>query len=543
MNLDRRTAVAALAGAGLLWGTSVPLTKLALDWLPPAWLTVTRFGLAAVVLLFAVRFRVGAAWSPAVLGWGAVGYGGSILVQNAGITRTSVSHAALLVGATPVLVAVLATLRHRRLARPVAWAGAALSFGGVGLVAAGGGGGSTFAGDALVLASLVLSAAFTVAQAGLLPGRDPVAVTALQFLAAAVAALPVAAATEGLPALPASPGALLAAAGLTLAGTLAPSTLFAYGQARVSAEVAGAFVNLEPLVGAAAGAAAFGDPVGLAQAAGGAAILSGIVLSSLPMLRPIHPGRVKTAPPPSMPESPRASAAPAAPAGSAELDHQHLAEPGPVDLEAVAAGPGAQAGRPPPAAVGAGQVGRGRLEHMDQARLPPVVLEADPVPGGAQPVAADDHRAAQRRRRVPVGHRGTVQPALGGRPEQHRVHRPVANRHGRHLPPRRQPRADRGRGRAGAVATEAGQPQRPPQRRRGGRRRRRRGHAHDRGRPGRRGRRARLSVIGEVQQPACDREPADCGQDGQHQPPSPPAHQPHPLKRAAPCYSLFDPVP
>ncbi|HSK37815.1 MAG TPA: EamA family transporter, partial [Actinomycetota bacterium] len=122
MNLDRRTAVAALAGAGLLWGTSVPLTKLALDWLPPAWLTVTRFGLAAVVLLFAVRFRAGAAWSPAVLGWGAVGYGGSILVQNAGITRTSVSHAALLVGATPVLVAVLAALRHRRLARPVAWA-------------------------------------------------------------------------------------------------------------------------------------------------------------------------------------------------------------------------------------------------------------------------------------------------------------------------------------------------------------------------------------------------------------------------------------
>ena len=519
MNLDRRTAVAALAGAGLLWGTSVPLTKFALDWLPPAWLTVTRFGLAAVVLLFAVRFRVGAAWSPAVLGWGAVGYGGSILVQNAGITRTSVSHAALLVGATPVLVAVLAALRHRRLAQPVAWAGAAVSFAGVGLVAAGGGGGSSFAGDALVLASLVLSAAFTVAQAGLLPGRDPVAVTALQFLAAALAALPVAAATETLPALPASPGTLLAAAGLTLAGTLAPSTLFAYGQARVSAEVAGAFVNLEPLVGAAAGAAAFGDPVGLAQAAGGAAILSGIALSSLPLLRPVQ-----------------------RPLGSTELDHQHPAEPGPVDLEAVAAGPGAQAGRPPPAALGAGQVRRGRLEHVDQAQLPPVVLEADPVPGGAQPVAADDHRAAQRRRRVPVGHRGTVQPALGGRPEQHRVHRPVANGHGRHLAPRRQPRADRGRGRTGAVAAEAGQPQRPLQRRRGDRRRRRGGHAHDRGRRGRRGRWARPPVVGEVQQPAGDREPADRGQDGQHQPPSPPAHQPHPLKRAAPCYSLLDPA-
>ena len=135
MTTDRRTAVAALTGAGLLWGTSVPLTKLALEWLPPGWLTVARFGLAAAVLLAAVRFRVGTAWSPAVLAWGAVGYGGSILVQNAGIARTSVSHAALLVGATPVLVAVIAAVVHRRLARPGAWAGSALSFAGVALVA------------------------------------------------------------------------------------------------------------------------------------------------------------------------------------------------------------------------------------------------------------------------------------------------------------------------------------------------------------------------------------------------------------------------
>ena len=53
------------------------------------------------------------------------------------------------------------------------------------------------AGDGLVLMSLALSASFTVAQARLLPGRDPVAVTAVQFLAAALATLPVAA--EGAP--------------------------------------------------------------------------------------------------------------------------------------------------------------------------------------------------------------------------------------------------------------------------------------------------------------------------------------------------------
>jgi O-acetylserine/cysteine efflux transporter len=294
MKLDRRTAVAALAAAGLLWGTTVPLTKLALEWLPPGWLTVARFGLAAAVLLAAVRFRVRAACSPAVLAWGAVGYGGSILVQNAGITRTSVSHAALLVGATPVLVAVIAAVRHRRVARPVAWMGFAVSFVGVGLVAAGGGGGATFTGDGLVLASLVFSASFTVAQARLLPGRDPVAVTAVQFLAAALASLPVAAVTEGMPATAGGPGSLLATAGLVLVGTLAPSTLFAYGQVRVSAEIAGAFVNLEPLVGAAAGAVVFGDPAAMTQAAGGVAVLTGIALSSLPLLARVPGGQVAT---------------------------------------------------------------------------------------------------------------------------------------------------------------------------------------------------------------------------------------------------------
>src|SRR5215207_764767 len=220
MNLDRRTAVAALAAAGLLWGTTVPQSKLALEWLAPGWLTVVRFGLAAAALLAADRSRARTAWSPSVLAWGAVGYGGSILVQNAGIARTSVSHGALLVGATPVLVAIVAALRHREIARPVAWLGFAVSLAGVGLVAAGGGGGATLAGDGLVLASLLFSASFTVAQSRLLPGRDPVAVTAAQFTAAGLAALPVAAVTEGAPAAPGRPGALLATGALALAGTL-----------------------------------------------------------------------------------------------------------------------------------------------------------------------------------------------------------------------------------------------------------------------------------------------------------------------------------
>ncbi|HEX2819330.1 MAG TPA: DMT family transporter [Streptosporangiaceae bacterium] len=287
MNISRRYAVAALVAAGLLWGTTVPLSKLALQWLSPGWLTSARFGLAAAVLLaVAAKTRPGlrAAFTPKILASGALGYGGSVIVQNAGITRTSVTHAALLIGAVPMLVAVIAAGWHRTVARPVAWAGFVVSLAGVGLIAGGGGGGATLGGDGLVLISLLISATVTVAQARLLVGRDPVAVTAVQFVAAAVAALIFTVITAGAPPVPAGPGPVLAVGALATGGTLLPFTLFAFGQSRVSAEVAGAFLNLEPLVGAIAGVVIFANPFGPTQAAGGAAIMAGIALSSLPLL-------------------------------------------------------------------------------------------------------------------------------------------------------------------------------------------------------------------------------------------------------------------
>jgi O-acetylserine/cysteine efflux transporter len=285
MNLDRRRALVALTVAGLLWGSTVPLSKLALGWLPPGWLTAIRFAVAAAVLLTITRSRVRAVCSPAVLAWGAAGYGGTVLLQNTGITRTSVSHAALLIGTAPVLVAIIAVVWHHSVVRPVAWAGFAVSLGGVGLIAAGGGGGANLGGDGMVLASVLLSAIFTVGQTRLLRGRDPIAVTAVQFLGAALVTAPFSALTEGVPPAPAGTASLLAVVALIAGGTLLPFTLFAFGQSRLPAEIAGAFLNIEPLVGAVAGVVVFGDPAGPAQLAGGAAILGGIALSSVRLPR------------------------------------------------------------------------------------------------------------------------------------------------------------------------------------------------------------------------------------------------------------------
>jgi O-acetylserine/cysteine efflux transporter len=283
-------AVTALAAAGVAWGFSVPLSKAALTWLPPGWLVFVRFALAAAVLLVTVdRGALRAALRWQVLAWGAVGFGGSVLVQNMGIDKTSVTHAALLIGTGPVLVAIIAATWRHNVARPVAWAGFTVSLGGVAVVATGNGGGASGAGDALVLASVLIVAAMTVAQGGLLEGQDPAAITAVQFLGAAVAVLPVAVCTSGLPHVPPPGGAgvvaVLAVAALTLVGTLVPFTLFAYGQHKVSTEVAGAFLNLEPLVGALAGVIAFGDPAGPRLLVGALAIVGGIVMSSVPGLR------------------------------------------------------------------------------------------------------------------------------------------------------------------------------------------------------------------------------------------------------------------
>jgi hypothetical protein len=197
----------------------------------------------------------------------------------------------------------------------------------------------------------------TVAQGRLLAGRDPVAVTAVQFLGAALGSLPIAAVSEGVPAAPPGAGVVLAVAALALAGTLLPFTLFAFGQSRVSAEVAGAFLNLEPLVGAIAGAVVFGDPVGLVQAGGGAAILAGIALSSLPLLAGRRVAR-------------RAAAVVATGAGAG-------AEAGTVSASVAAERAGASvgvgAGR---AGVGAGRVGAELPRRTKPPSLEPAVVRA-----------------------------------------------------------------------------------------------------------------------------------------------------------------------
>src|ERR1700761_9350843 len=198
MTSSRRTAILSLAASGVLWGLSVPLSKLALAWLNPAWLTVARFALATPVLAYIGRRGLRAALTPAVLAAGAIGFGCVVLLQNSGVARTSVSHASVIIGVVPMLVALIAAGLRQSRTGVLAWAGYGVALLGIALIAGHGGAGATDRGDALVLASATLSALCIALQPRLLEGRDVAAVTAVQFAAGSLAALPFAALHGGL---------------------------------------------------------------------------------------------------------------------------------------------------------------------------------------------------------------------------------------------------------------------------------------------------------------------------------------------------------
>jgi drug/metabolite transporter (DMT)-like permease len=284
MNLrGNNSAILALLTAGTLWGLTVALSKVAIDWLGPYWLTVARFAVAAPILAWIGRRGLRDVLRPGLVLSGAFGFGAVILLQNAGIQHTSVSHAAMIVGAVPVLVALITAGRGHGAGRPLTWFGYGLALLGIVLVAHGGGGGATGGGDLLVLGSATVSAAFIAYSPQLLHGRDPAALTAVQFAGGALVSLPVALLINGgAPAGGGSFGHILAFGALATVGTVVPFWLFAYGQAHVPAQLAGVFVNLEPVVGAVVGWVAFGDPISASQMLGVMTVIAGIALSALP---------------------------------------------------------------------------------------------------------------------------------------------------------------------------------------------------------------------------------------------------------------------
>jgi drug/metabolite transporter (DMT)-like permease len=274
----------------LIWGTNYSVVKAALREIPPAPFNALRVAIASLLFLAAIaarRVRSGAAapFSPrdrvSVLVLGIVCHFIYQVFFISGLGRTSAANTALIIGCTPVLIALMtAALGHEHIGR-TRWFGTLLSVLGIYFVVGhGGGAGDSLAGDAMMLGAVICWSAASVGSRGLLARHSPVAVTGWSMTVGAVCY--VAATAPQLARL--DYAAVGAAAWLALAASAALALFSAYliwftGVQRLGPARTSAYSNMVPLVGMLVAWAALGEPLGVPKLAGAAAILIGIGLA------------------------------------------------------------------------------------------------------------------------------------------------------------------------------------------------------------------------------------------------------------------------
>jgi drug/metabolite transporter (DMT)-like permease len=174
-----------LLGTVLLWALNVTVTKYVINhgFQPLAYATI-RY-LAATSLFWAFTYARERSFTIHLSDTKLVALAGTLIFVNQlcfvyGIKLTNASTMGLLLGTTPIFIGILATLLSLELLGRRFWAGAVLSFLGVGLVASGNGGFSGRVGGlALVLATPLTWAAYSVAIVPLMRRYSPFKISAL----------------------------------------------------------------------------------------------------------------------------------------------------------------------------------------------------------------------------------------------------------------------------------------------------------------------------------------------------------------------------
>ncbi len=175
-----------LLGTVLLWALNITVTKYMFEhgWLPLAYGTIRYFAAIALFWIFTYRrersFRIERKDYRLVLLAALFIFANQVCFVYA----TKLAHAstvALLLGATPIFIGLITVvLRLERLAASF-WIGALVTFAGVGLVAAGSGGGfgSSLGGDLIAIATAFTWACYTVTIAPLMQRYSPYRISAL----------------------------------------------------------------------------------------------------------------------------------------------------------------------------------------------------------------------------------------------------------------------------------------------------------------------------------------------------------------------------
>lgn len=281
----------ACAAAGCLWGTGFYFGKLALREMGVGHMVLYRFlfaSLGMLPILLADWRRKGPRWTGREKGTlllsSALGIPIQFLLQFEGLAHTTVSHAALMVGTMPVLLALGATLFAGERLDWIGWLALTGSTVGAALIVLGGrqagtpGSVPTFAGDMLVVLSLTISLGWILMNKSLMQVHSPLAVTAYGILSGTMMLVLWVIAVNGPP--PVARVSLTAWLALAASGVLctaATTLLWNWGIHHVPASRAGVFLNIEPALGSWLGVQLLGDKLGPFAWFGGGLILAAAV--------------------------------------------------------------------------------------------------------------------------------------------------------------------------------------------------------------------------------------------------------------------------
>ena len=293
----RLLGYSACALAGALWGTGFYFGRLALNEMNVEHMVLYRFlfacvGMAPVMLLNRVRLKA-SEWRT-VLITAALGIPIQFLLQFHGLALTTVSHASLMVGAMPVLLAGAASLFARERLDWTGWAALFASTAGAALVVLGGDRTTTgsetptLRGDLLVVASLFVALAWILLSKKLMESHSPPVVTAYTIYSGTLMLVVWDAGSwllaplthERVEPLPFAHVSMTAWTALAISGLFCTATttlLWNWGIHHVPASRAGVFLNIEPALGSVLGVELLGERLGPYAWLGGALILGAAI--------------------------------------------------------------------------------------------------------------------------------------------------------------------------------------------------------------------------------------------------------------------------
>jgi drug/metabolite transporter (DMT)-like permease len=286
---------AALVATILIWAVNFSVVKLVLEDLDPLAFNSVRLIGASVVFLVLAHFVPGPNILPAdrlrFVGLALVGHTGYQLLFISGIDETTASNSAILLGLTPVFVAILSTLLTSERATSRVWLGISISVLGVYLVLRDSvrlGGSSR--GDWLTLGATLCWATYTVAgqpavarYGSFKTNAYTMALGTVFFLPFGLAAL-VAVPLESVPAV-----AWLGTAYSFLFALVVAYSCWYFAVSRIGPTQTAIFSNLMPVVALAIAHLWVGEPVGSLQLVGAVTIFVGIFMVRRGRARSLDP--------------------------------------------------------------------------------------------------------------------------------------------------------------------------------------------------------------------------------------------------------------